>query len=778
MDNKFGQLSPFTRVDLHIHTIESQYKDDKIVAESDAAHIDVILEKLNENNINLFSFADHNRFNFDIYEKAIEIIDSDYGKETYPNVKNILSSAEFDVYIDPGKPDCHILTIFDANTSSERKKIKDEIEKDKLIKNDDAYTLDRYVKLLRNIGLSTILIACQRKALENNVPDKTNSISDSCDDVYEFLKTGFISALEYQKPNVEGILINSLSILDESIRPALVANSDCHEWAAYPNHDRHHKQKNKVWFFEMKSQPSFMGLLLAITSPQTRFKRESVTIPYIKYFMFNGEKHELSSGFNAIIGENGSGKSTLLSIISPNPSDSSANYIKSIKKDNGIHVQENEAFVGKTKYIKQGDLVKLDNKDELFSQDVSFPNVDNTVFIKSVNSYKDSLLKIIKANINFNNQIGSLKEKTFTFVDEYEDASPFYVIVTIRDDFANGENKFKDQFKELSLVYKNIENLILSDKYSDKQKEHFKIALQEIGAVKQEISIKYFELEYVNSIKNIIVNAVNDYLSTIKTVSSSFDAKVTSYNRSKQAFVDSIVGTVKSLTSKNGLTLPKKIEKGKGYESVEKQGFMFVSTVAYHETDNLKAAFLENVFNAAYQSESCLTSIDSESAIRFAISNCGANGDYVAKLDENVNKFITAQTKIAKSVLEISTSNKTGGTLGEHALAYYKFITNNDSPSKVFLIDQPEDNISVPAIMKKLIEYLNNVRDKKQIIFVTHNPLLVINLDVDNVIFLNKDNDTIDCISGCLESKGILDYVEKNLDGGKEALRKRLKVYE
>ena len=77
-----------------------------------------------------------------------------------------------------------------------------------------------------------------------------------------------------------------------------------------------------------------------------------------------------------------------------------------------------------------------------------------------------------------------------------------------------------------------------------------------------------------------------------------------------------------------------------------------------------------------------------------------------------------------------------------------------------------------------MLNYFNSVRDKKQVIFVTHNPLLVVNLDVDNVINVNKDRkNVINIESGCLESSNMIDLVSQNLDGGKEAIERRLKIY-
>ena len=62
-------------------------------------------------------------------------------------------------------------------------------------------------------------------------------------------------------------------------------------------------------------------------------------------------------------------------------------------------------------------------------------------------------------------------------------------------------------------------------------------------------------------------------------------------------------------------------------------------------------------------------------------------------------------------------------------------------------------------------------------IIVTHNPILVVNLDADNVIHLENRNGKISHQSGCLESDGIIPLVAKTMDGGIEALERRYKVY-
>lgn len=119
-----------------------------------------------------------------------------------------------------------------------------------------------------------------------------------------------------------------------------------------------------------------------------------------------------------------------------------------------------------------------------------------------------------------------------------------------------------------------------------------------------------------------------------------------------------------------------------------------------------------------------------------------------------------------------------GNTLGEKSLVYYKYLTYEENNEyNILYIDQPEDNISNIRIASDLKNYLNNLRNNKQIIFVTHNPLLVINLDVDNVIIMENKGGKIDIQSGCLEYNDNLNRIAELLDGGKELIEKRLKLY-
>lgn len=66
---------------------------------------------------------------------------------------------------------------------------------------------------------------------------------------------------------------------------------------------------------------------------------------------------------------------------------------------------------------------------------------------------------------------------------------------------------------------------------------------------------------------------------------------------------------------------------------------------------------------------------------------------------------------------------------------------------------------------------------------ITHNPQFVVNLDVDNIIFLTKDQeDKIKIYNGALEYKDsstdILKIVADNIEGGIDSLKERYKKYD
>ena len=99
--------------------------------------------------------------------------------------------------------------------------------------------------------------------------------------------------------------------------------------------------------------------------------------------------------------------------------------------------------------------------------------------------------------------------------------------------------------------------------------------------------------------------------------------------------------------------------------------------------------------------------------------------------------------------------------------------------NKPLLIDQPEDNIDNKTIYNKLRVWFTKLKAERQVIVVTHDANIVINADAENVIIAEQPSPgNFKYTYGALEHGSILEEASSILDGGKEAVKRRLTKYE
>lgn len=119
---------------------------------------------------------------------------------------------------------------------------------------------------------------------------------------------------------------------------------------------------------------------------------------------------------------------------------------------------------------------------------------------------------------------------------------------------------------------------------------------------------------------------------------------------------------------------------------------------------------------------------------------------------------------------------------GLDAQIYFDILSYETSHGGMYIIDQPEDNISQKAIRDYLLDRFKTMGENRQVLMVTHRPQFIVNLDVDNVIFIGRENNKIYIQSGALEYRdaeyNILDIISEHIEGGLDTLRKRWKRYE
>lgn len=758
-------LNSLIRIDLHIHSKASSYKDKGIDLNAcDAEHVDVLLNKLveAENSIDMFSVTDHNRFDAALYEEFHKRID-----ERGFNI-HLLSGVEFDVELQKGKPAAHIIAIFNAKDAADREKIQATIECDGLIETESGfYVLDKFESLLRHIGLSTILIVHQHAGFGGN--QRKRSAGLASDDAIGLYQYGFFDALEYNNQRVQGVLRGELA--DLRLPARMVVGSDCHEWSCYPRHD-HKQAMPDAYYAEIRALPTFRGLLMALTSPRTRigWRDYEWKVGYCPEIELCGRRIPLSPGLNVLIGENGSGKSSLLDLLCNKQVRKT--HVKKIGEDYGFSCAKKPVS---PVYIRQGQLQESYGKGTMFDASL-FEKPNNTSFDNAVRVYAAGIKNIIVENISRNNLQKKAQETSFLSMREEE---TFKFTVTYTEDFANEGNPWSPRVIQLQTINTLLEQEIAhSDDYTVDEIEKLKKAAALIEKVRASVGARSNNRILANSVKSIILRSFKKYEIDIEARSSDRDRKSAAYRRAKADFIATVVDLARAELRELPKLPESTVPTNSGVTRNQRNGFSFVRKTAYSDLEDYADEFLQS-FNTQYRSIDKLIKIDTREEAAKAIPG-GKPDTWESDFDSLTIKFKDRLCAVTDTILD-GEDKATGNTLGERALTYYKYLSYGSASADVFIVDQPEDNISNQRISSDLIEYLADLRRRSQVIIVTHSPLLVVNLDADNVIALKSDKKgSRRVVSGCLESENtgsVLSEVASILDGGKEAIKRRLAAY-
>jgi ABC-type lipoprotein export system ATPase subunit len=113
------------------------------------------------------------------------------------------------------------------------------------------------------------------------------------------------------------------------------------------------------------------------------------------------------------------------------------------------------------------------------------------------------------------------------------------------------------------------------------------------------------------------------------------------------------------------------------------------------------------------------------------------------------------------------------GERGALLLIFYLVLDNDDIP---LIIDQPEENLDNESVYYILVHFIKNVKEKRQIIIVTHNPNLAIVCDADQIIHIQIEKENKNMVkfySGAIEDERINKTVVDILEGTLPAFNNR-----
>jgi len=151
---------------------------------------------------------------------------------------------------------------------------------------------------------------------------------------------------------------------------------------------------------------------------------------------------------------------------------------------------------------------------------------------------------------------------------------------------------------------------------------------------------------------------------------------------------------------------------------------------------------------------------DKESAL-VALLSC--------RYDIDFTKSVKYKDKDGENLSDFE--NMTGG---QKAMALLDLIFNLSKSNYPIIIDQPENDIDISGISNDLKKLILQQKERRQVIIATHSPNLLLLTDSENVIIANNVDNKITYENGGIEKMKIQDNIIDILEGGKEALKKRM----
>ncbi|MEF9840079.1 MAG: hypothetical protein RR791_03915, partial [Lachnospiraceae bacterium] len=302
------------KFDLHIHSAESSRKDGAKVKNNTLENVGVLIEKLNENEVNLCAITDHDTFSYAMYQglKAAETMDN--------AIQKVLPGVEFSVcFANEGKESViHVVTLFFDEDEAKVQKLENILKNNKPDYN-GSYKEEQFLALLREADMNTILIAHQKNTLTSCTPRKNDANSLGNQKFLEFVYTDYFEAFEFKNRRNEVLNKTQLFQQDLEQRIRFITGTDCHDWSVYPSETPQNLLTDAFPYTFAKCLPTFKGLVMAITDHNrlkcvnSFFNVDKKMLNEIK-FEHAGEVFTvpLSRGINAIIGDNSIGKSLML----------------------------------------------------------------------------------------------------------------------------------------------------------------------------------------------------------------------------------------------------------------------------------------------------------------------------------------------------------------------------------------------------------------------------------------------------------------------------------
>jgi len=766
-------------LDLHIHTSE----DPNSLNEN--YDLDILIQKVKETAQGddfLISFTDHNVINEKVYLEAVKKIKN-----------NLLLGVELHIQTHKDEETeayhCHIYFNLNEINGNSIKDINDKLDvlypdKKPRLKDENIPIIEQILEKFDNYDFILLPHGGQTHATFNKSIPKGRKFDNTMQrSVYYNFFDGFTSRSDEKTKDTKQYL-KKLGI-EEFIN--LVTCTDNYSPEKYPEP----KNKETYRFIPtwMLASPTFDGLRLSLSESSRliystdkprkwedsikgiRLKKENIDIDIT-----------LTAGLNVIIGESSSGKTLLVDSINrkiAGGSFESSEYTSFGVKDIDIEYPKKMY----PHFIKQNFIV---NATSGSNKNVKVTDIDiiKNTFSKSItkNKVENGLMKL---EIDLGNLVEAVEE------------------------IENLENEIKKIPAISSLIVTSVvdENLVTPLIQSDSILDDISYSELEMNQhldVIEEIRQKLVNNLFINHDKKIFEDLIKILKIKIKLMHeySSIEERTRIVIEEKKKEFDDILRIKKGKSERNRQDFMKLIEKMKDYyDSLNKFQKALENISEYSvesESREIEVAgyilYIQNKFELNqdiiidkfnkfllkdYEVES-FGELTPEKLFKIGFKQNPKVGDYIGFKNKVFSEF-QDENKIIYKIKTPEGDCFDDLSPGRQTSIILELILNYEQDSAPLIIDQPEDNLATSYMNNGLVKAIKRMKNKKQIIFVSHNATIPMAGDAQNIILCKNDNGKIKIRSNPLEGEidGIktVDHIAKIADGGKPSIKKRFKKY-
>lgn len=557
--------------------------------------------------------------------------------------------------------------------------------------------------------------------------------------------------------------------------------SDSHDYTKFKNYLSNPSQ----YFLALNT---FNGILM-VGSEKSRILYDNDNYntgnQKIKTIKINDQEIELSDRLNVIIGGRGKGKSILIDKIGYYFNCSSKISITSSRKKflNKFEIKmknfENSEISKdlSVKYLNQSYIDALFSDEsskkikEYFSEEFDSIQIDDIEItlmkirkllseIKktsyeaiNVENIVQNLKLNIKGKIISNDKEEKLKLLPLYYIDEEDNIYDYYkYIIKLFP-----ENIVDYQLKKLTsnLVNYSLKKIIKHNLNEQKVKSikniAYKVVKEKNEALDEDLKNKN---DILDTIKNKLISEYEKQLYPIKVINKLYEVKKSDTElKIKSNAYNGEDENMFYFIKYNNVEHPVEFARRILIEAINGN---IVNKKETLKNKELFKYFLErdDIYNGSYSKESIIENFKGLIGIKSESKNKIIH--YLKKDDKYIDLFVSSPGTQTNSLME--------------------YVLNQNSTIPL-LIDQPEDNVDNESRYKLLTKWIKKMKYKRQIILVSHDANIVINGDAENIIIADCVNSSFTYKYGALEYKDNIEKAAIILDGGKNAIRRRMQKY-